>query len=156
MSNPDCEIIVTYNRPNRVSSLLDNRFSYHCIRSSRGWRLHMDGSVFPPSRSRIVQFRLHPTSSYESFSGFQLISAQKGSFTSEPQWSNREEMSKNLGVQLIDPEPYPPSSEKTAAVLTLDFTGQKDYQLLYRLAVGPKAGKPKKWDDPKVYNDGSE
>jgi len=139
MPDPNCTIVLSY-----YDQYDPPRFSYHCTRSSIGWRVQSDGSIHPPPRSRVVQIRIgYPAGA--SFTGFQLV-ADPGTFPSET--SIPWHVDTGLGIAVLEPASFPPPSG-SSPVLTLDFADSN--QLLhYRLAVDGN------WDEPKVYNDPDE
>lgn len=137
MSVPNCIIALSLYDP-----LTTPRFSYHCNASSNGWHVQPDGSIHPPSRSRIVQIRAsYPANA--NFTGFQLVSDPSNfpSKITDP-WS----VEANLGFSVIEPNPFPPQTGTSVPVLTLDFAGTGQL-LYYQLAVNGH------WDDPKIYLD---
>jgi hypothetical protein len=121
------------------------RFSYHCSSSSSGWLVQTDGSIHPPSRSRTIQIRAgYPSGA--RFTGFQLVS-EPANFkprTTDPWW-----VETGLEGCVKEPDPFPPPSNE-ALVLTLDFTDAPSGLLFYQLALDGH------WDEPKIYDDGSE
>lgn len=150
MSEPNCTIVVSlFDQPANLDPpcLIPTRFSYHCISCSSGWSVLPEGSIFPPSRSRIVQIRVgYPAGA--SITGFQLVSDPTSfpSGTTDP-W--HAETGLEGIVTVNDSTPFPPQPGTSVSALTLDFrvAGQL---LHYRLKVNDV------WDDPKIYNDPDE
>ncbi len=138
--DPNCTIAVTVYDINTAP-----RFSYSCTRRSSGWRVQPDGSIHPPPKQRIVKFHLRfPAGS--NIMGFQV--ARK-----DDQFPPRDQEPWNIdpasGVQPLDPVTWPPSSSTGVTELTFDFTGAGGL-LKYQMGVDGN------WDDPKIYDDGSE
>ncbi len=138
-----------------------SRFSYSCTSSSHGWQVQPDGSIHPPSKSRIVQITLNgfPTGDV-SFAGFQIASTDD---FQGPNWTPTSDLTA-LGVAVSTPDGYPsnPSgTQTTSGPLTIDF-GAPPLQsppvsrLFYRLAVVVGSGSVLHWDEPKVYDDGTD
>jgi hypothetical protein len=129
------------------------RFSYICTNSSRGWQVLSDGSIHPPSKSRIVQIGLRGFPNTDiKFAGLQLTSTD---IFQGANWTPTSEHDR-LGVVVSTPDGYPPPNQTTAGPLTLNFTGlESNTRLFYRLAVAGSDG-ILHWDDPKIYDDGSE
>lgn len=122
------------------------RFSYHCISSMQGWQVETNGSIHPPSSSRLVEIRLTGYPNPASLAGFQVIDDLTNGFppNSEP-WTTEQDLL-NLGI--TPQPPWPPQAGAT--VLTLDFKNAST--IFYRLAVTTTGGLTY-WDDPKIYND---
>jgi len=121
------------------------QFSYYCSSSSSGWQVRGNGSIHPPACSRVIELRpIYPSGAY--FTGFQLVS-DKSNFkpkTEDPWWVEPE-----LESCVLEPAPFPPSTDDIS-VLKLDFTAAPSSLLFYQVAINDH------WDDPKIYDDGSE
>lgn len=142
MSEPDCDVTLEYY------SSPTTRFSYYCNRSSAGWSVQQNGSIHPPSRSRIVRFHTDGYPQPVVFGGFQLVSNPADFPPEASPWH----IEPGLGVTS---EPaFPPPSDP--ADLTLTFAGavRTFYRLAVRDASNPAA--PLQWDEPRIYNDGDE
>jgi len=106
-----------------------------------------DGNILPPSRSRVLQFRpRYPSGAV--LTGFQIVSGSADLLPLESlPWHIGEHLGKQIKV--IAPNPFPLRQGEAPDVI-LDFTGMTSNLLSYRLAVNGI------WDDPKIYDDGSE
>jgi len=143
MPDPNCKIHI---------SLFDEhtgppRFAYICAGSTTGWQVMPGGNVIPPPRSRVLQFRpRYPSGAV--FTGFQIVSGSADLLPLESvPWHIGEHLGKQIKV--IAPNPFP-LREGEAPDVILDFTDMTSDLLSYRLAVNGV------WDDPKIYDDGSE
>jgi|GEM_PF-2824143 len=143
MPDPNCKIHI---------SLFDEhtavpRFAYVCAGSTSGWQVMPDGNILPPSRSRVLQFRpRYPSGAV--LTGFQIVSGSADLLPLESlPWHIGEHLGKQIKV--IAPNPFPLRQGEAPDVI-LDFTGMTSNLLSYRLAVNGI------WDDPKIYDDGSE
>lgn len=136
---PNCVIDVHFDE-------VEARFSYVCAESSRGWQVDPDGSIFPPIRSRVVQFRLKGDPATK-IAGLQIAEERPGLPPSN-RWHTLPD-----GVTPISPTPFPPAdNEATFTELTFNFG---DEPWFYRLAVVVGTSEPI-WDDPKIHDDGTE
>lgn len=129
-----------------------SHFSYTCTNSSRGWQVLPDGSIHPPPKSRVVQIRLIgiPNAAVE-LAGLQFASTET---FQGPAWTPTSELD-TLEITVSTPDGYPPTNQ-TAGPLTIDFTKlTAGTRLFYRLAVAGSDG-VLHWDDPKIYDDGSD
>ena len=145
---PNCIIIVLFDEDSRS-------FSYSCTHSSRGWEVQPDGSIYPPLKKRLVQFRLKdlPFGSTTKFAAFQ-VSATKD-FPADSNWTSPEDLH-NLGITVVSSSNYPTNKTldwTTSWPVTLDFSDVTK-PLYYRLAVVVGNDGPY-WDDPKIHDDGS-
>jgi hypothetical protein len=137
------------------------RFSYYCAASSPGWTVLTDGSIHPPSRSRVIQIGLdrwlNNGGSTVRFAGFRIGS--QPDLLPSPNWTPQDQL-ESLGVEVATPEgTYPPPGDTTPGPLTLTL-GTPELppphpRLFYCLAVQVGTGSPE-WDDPKIYDDGSQ
>lgn len=141
-SNPNCTIVLSLFNADTVP-----RFSYHCTSSSCGWLVQTDGSIHPPSQSRIIQIRVGYPSQPPYFTGFQLVSNPDHFIPpgAEPHWY----VEPGLESAILEPSPFPPLPNTEVRILTLDLTNVPNGLLFYQLAVNHH------WDEPKVYDDGS-
>ena len=138
--SPNCTIAVTVYDLNTTP-----RFNYCCTGSSSGWQVQRDGSIHPPPKGRIVKFSLRfPAGS--NIMGFQIA-------RNEDQFPARDQVPWNIdpasGIQFVGPGTWPPSSGSDVTDLMFDFTGAGSL-LKYQLCVDEN------WDEPKIYDDGSE
>jgi hypothetical protein len=157
---PNCSIIL-YFSPGDPSLATSPSFSYYCTNSSPGWSVGANGSIHPPSKQRIVQIRLdlyafELVNPAAQFAGFRmgLVNASR-KVDSDSNWTPKAELRK-LGVRILTPR-YPTKKSKTwrtSAPLVFDMTEAKD-RLVYSLAVSAGSSDPV-WDDPKIYDDGSQ
>ena len=153
---PDCAITLYFYEEKPATAgnpATPPRFSYYCTNRARGWQVEPDGSIHPPSRSRIIQIGLSgfPVDCGASFAGLQFTSAEF-SEESDP-WPSAQALA-SLGVQVATPaDSYPPANGTTAGPLRLTFDDAQR-RLFYRLAVQDRNGLH--WDDPKIYDDGSQ
>ncbi len=134
MSDINCTIVLT------VFDINTNpQFSYCCTASSTGWQVGYGGSIHPPVKKRIVQFRLGFPSG-PTFTGFQIgsINAVFPERDQNPWYVEPES-----GITLNKDEAGSPPT------VTVDLT-QAAGLLKYQLAVDGS------WDEPKIYDDGSE
>jgi hypothetical protein len=141
--SPNCTIALSLFDADTVP-----RFSYHCTGSSSGWQVQSDGSIHPPSKSRIIQIRVgYPSGAL--FTGFQLVTNPDNFIPpgTEPHWYAET----GLEGAILEPFPFPPSPGTDVQTLTLDLTNVNVTSglLFYQLAVNGH------WDEPKVYDDGS-
>ena len=133
-------------------------FSYYCTNSSPGWNVQSNGSIHPPSRRRLVQIRLDAYPSERErpawFAGFRL-GLMSVAHKTDSNWTPKDELAK-LGVRALTPR-YPTKSSKTwrtLGPLVFDLTEATD-RLAFSLAVSVDGGDPC-WDDPRIYDDGSQ
>jgi hypothetical protein len=129
------------------------RFSFFCANSDRGWYVEPDGSIHPPSKSRIVQISLSGFPAGVQFAGLQF--AETNSFLDSSPWTAPTGL-EQFGVAVTIPGgTYPPSNDgPTTGPLILTFDTNADSRLFYRLAVSSENGLF--WHDPKIYDDGSQ
>lgn len=152
---PDCAITLYFyeEKPETEGSpATPPRFSYYCTHRARGWHVELDGSIHPPARTRIVQIGLSgfPEDCGASFGGLQFSST--GFPEEDDIWSSSQALA-SFGVEVATPGDYPPASGSTAGPLRLTFDSAPR-RLFYRLAVRDRNGLH--WDDPKIYDDGSQ
>lgn len=149
---PNCVITLYFYEGNPATNTR-SRFSYTCTHSAQGWQVGTDGSIYPPSRARTVQIRLSPfpinLTEVPKIAGFQMSFVND--FTGLPTWTPKAEL-KTMGIKMITPAPYPPKKE-TLEPLTFNFS-KESVRVFYRLAVSINGRLS--WDDPKIYDDGSE
>lgn len=142
------------------------RFTYSMDLCSEGWRVQPDGGIHPPSRERVVEIALrgYPDSDL-SFAGLQIVSDPRSFPPKSEPWTSVDELTK-LGVAVHSPASYPPpkdaaGNQPTPGPLTLEFGPSPSSEpsspaLYYRLAVLLGGTDCLHWDDPKIYNDGSQ
>ena len=140
MQEPNCSIALTFYE------IPTPRFSYFATSCDSGWRVQQNGSIHPPSRTKIIRLSVDGYPNSVVFAGFQLAP----DLANFPPQSQPWYIAPGLNVST---EPtFPPTSDPT--VLTLDFTNQTATRLFYRLAVRTNdPGGLLHWDDPKIYND---
>jgi hypothetical protein len=127
------------------------RFSYSCTNSARGWHVEADGSIHPPSKSRIILISLNGFPTSVAFAGLQF--SPTNSFPDEPHWTAESTLIDFAVAVAISDNVYPPSDGLTNGPLILAFNAPA--RLFYRLAVQDASGSLI-WDDPKIYDDGSQ
>jgi hypothetical protein len=154
---PDCAITVYFRQSKPEPDVPPTfSFSYCCANSARGWHVEPTGGIHPPPTSRIIQFRLYGGGEL-SFGGLRIATEEK-KCPSGHYWTPRSTL-KKLGIDVLTPSQYPPRDKCTAEPLTLKFkaAGPKSQlsQLFYSLAVSVDGGEPR-WDDPRIYDDGSQ
>jgi hypothetical protein len=144
--SPTCAIVLQFYED-------DGRFSYYCAASSRGWQVQPNGSIHPPSRSRIVQFSLQGFPSSAVFAGFQAASSPGDLPPQSIHWPPLPD-----GVTVLSPTPYPPANDTTLVGPLVFDLGDQAQRVFYRLAVVVESDPEQAlhWDDPKIYDDGSE
>ena len=153
MPDHDCAITLYYHQGDPATDT-PSRFYYYCTASSQGWSVQSDGSIHPPSRSRVVRIRLdsfqfQQAESQVWIAGFQVVSTPF--FPHDlADWTPRKAL-EALHVQVLEPASYPADTNE----LTFDFT-RADVRLFYRLAVRVGDSQELDWDDPKIYDDGSQ
>lgn len=143
---PNCVIAVFFDAAS-------SSFSYHCESSTRGWEVSPDGSIYPPIRQRVVQFRVKADAAYR-IAGFQISREPLGLPPSQrfPDLPTLQP-SGELLVKPVAPLPYPPLDDTaTFTELTFDLG---DLAYFFRLAVVVGSSEPI-WDDPKIHDDGSQ
>jgi hypothetical protein len=157
---PNCAITLYYYRGDPAQAV-SSSFSYYCTDCSQGWNVQTNGSIHPPSKQRIVQIRLDafPLDELEGpamFAGFRMnLMDAPLKDASDSYWTPEHELHK-LGVKIHTPR-YPKKNSKTwktLGPLLFDMTGAKG-RLAYTLAVSVGGSEPD-WDDPKIYDDGSQ
>ncbi len=130
------------------------RFSFCCGFSSTGWQVGADGSIFPPSPHRVIQFTTAGFPDSTRFGGFQVAESPDGFPAKDIHWPPLPPH-----VTAISPTPYPPAdNDATFDKLVFDFEDHQTHtrpRYFYRLAVTDGDG-ILHWDDPRIYNDGSE
>lgn len=156
-STPNCVITLYYYRGNEP--VQPPSFTFHCTNRSQGWQVETNGSIFPPSQKRVIQFRLDVFPSDRDkpakFAGFRIANLESFQLT-EDNWTSRDIL-KDLGVEPGDN--YPSTADdyrnwRTEGPLIFDLTNAES-RLAYCLAVGVEGSEPD-WDDPKIYDDGSQ
>lgn len=157
---PSCVITLYFLKGDRAEAV-PPQFLYFCTNSSQGWHVQTNGSIHPPLRKRVVQIRLNDFEDDPEnplrLSGFQMVApGQKWPLKDDSglNWTSRKAL-KALGVKIVSPRQYPPKASGRVGLMTFDFTGATKRQILYRLAVSAGDSEPI-WDDPKIYDDGSE
>lgn len=145
MFETNCSIVLSFFAARDTSALPlppREQFSYHCVSSSSGWSVTQDGTIVPPSRSRIVRIRLgYPSEA--TITGFQLASYAADL---PPEARDPWYLEPGLHAAILEPEPFPPRPGTKVTAVTFDL-GAPGGLLSYRLAVDGV------WDDPKIYND---
>lgn len=155
MLEPNCTIVLSYfasqiarrRRRDGIGRTGANdpagaEFSYHISSASVGWAVSEDGTILPPSRSRIVTIRLgYPAGA--QITGFQLAA---DTARLPPESVDPWFLEPAAGVTILRPDPFPPKPGAKVTEVTLDLGGSGQL-LFYRLAVDGD------WDDPKIYND---
>lgn len=159
---PDCAITLYFD-PKDSFNPKDPKsydFLYYCTSSSTGWTVQTGGSIHPPSRSRIVEIRLdrHVLVAGQSlmFAAFQVGKDVFWQSELPSHWAPKDELLRDFGVRMLTPG-YPEKGSmtwKTGEPLLFDMTAATD-RFFYRLALSTKSG-PLMWDDPKIYDDGSQ
>lgn len=154
---PNCAVTL-YVYAGDPSLAVPPRFSYYCTNSSLGWHVQTDGSIHPPSKQRIVQIRLdaYPIELERParFAGFRL-GLMNVAHKTDSNWTPKDDLRK-LGVKVHTPR-YPTRKTKTwktLGPLVFDMTEATD-RLAFSLAVSIGSSAPV-WDDPKIYDDGSQ
>ena len=144
--SPNCAIVLQFYED-------DGRFSYYCAASSRGWQVQPNGSIHPPSRSRIIQINLQGFPNPAVFGGFQAASSPAGFPPESTHWPALPE-----GVTIIQPTAYPPANDETRSGPLVLNLGDQPQRLFFRVAVVVVGDSEQvlHWDDPKIYDDGSE
>lgn len=151
--NHDCAITLYYQEGDAALGR-KSRFYYNCTASAQGWSVQGDGSIHPPSRSRIVRIRLDGYRFQQGgnqlwIAGFQLVATPF--FPSDlANWTPRSALDA-LGVSIVEPADYPADTP----VLTFDCTNAGT-RLYYRLGIRVGDSTALDWDDPKIYDDGSQ
>jgi hypothetical protein len=155
---PNCAITLYFYAGDPKTATPPN-FSYTCTHSSLGWRVQTNGSIHPPSQSRIVQIRLdaYPVllERPPRFAGFRMGLMSVPQDDADTYWTPDGELSR-LGVRMLTPG-YPTKKSttwETFGPLTFDLTEARE-RFVYSLAVSIGESGPV-WDDPKIYDDGSQ
>lgn len=151
---PDCAITLHYYYYLPFGS--PSSFSYYCTSSSHGWNVQSNGSIHPPSKRRIVQIRLDafPPVSPAVFAGFRMGRMQNPIQMTDSRWTPRGEL-ESLGVKpLIEGYPSENNTTWSTQELLFDMTHATE-RLAFALAVRVGDSDPD-WDDPKIYDDGSQ
>jgi hypothetical protein len=153
---PDCAITLYYYRSLDGSS---SSFSYYCKSSSQGWTVQSNGSIHPPSRQRIVRIDLDAFPRDPKFpavfAGFRMGLMEYPFQMSDSYWTPWGNL-ESLGVKPLI-EGYPTENTTdwwTSEPLVFDMTEARG-RLAYSLAVRVGDSDPD-WDDPKIYDDGSQ
>ena len=131
----------------------EDRFSYVGTNSSLGWQVQPDGSIHPPSSSRVIQFSLNDYPARILFGAFQIAVNPQDFPSDSTHWPPLPPQ-----VTVVSPTPYPPPQNDAtlAGPLIFDFGGQVT-RLSYRLAVVVESDPTVlHWDEPKIYDDGSQ
>ncbi len=143
VTNPNCAIVVHYYEA-------DDRFSYFCSACSRGWQVQPDGSIHPPSTSRVIQFSVKGFPSAIVFGGFQVASDPSAFPPKTTPWSALP-----TGLKVASPSSYPTGNQTTSGPLVFDLEHQAT-EFFYRLAVVGIQGGVLHWDEPKIYDNGTQ
>ena len=144
---PNCAITLHFDEAT-------TSFTYNSTHCSSGWQVQPDGSIHPPSKSRVILIDLSgfPRSDV-SFAGLQF--SLTGEFNS-PRWTPVNEL-EALGITVETPDGYPPTDEITAGPVAIIIDpAAPATQLFYRLAVVVGPNGVLHWDDPKIYDDGTD
>lgn len=154
---PNCVVTVHYFESTAS-------FSYSCASCSTGWQVQANGNIHPPTTGRVIMFTLKGYPTETPFAGLQFAS-DPGQLSNMPDWTpitgpSGQPSLNGLGIGLLSPAPqdYPAPAEPIvietlSGPLIFDLSKQTG-PLFYRLAVIGEEGLLK-WDDPKIYDDGT-
>ena len=114
-------------------------FLYKLADCGLNWQVASDGTITPPSRTRVIEFDIPAASDFE-ITGFQIfLTKQEGPEFPDDAFHNE------AGAQV--------SIQRMPKTLTLNLQTQVT-SLWYRL--GLSKGGSTIWDDPKIYNEPDE
>ena len=137
-------------------------FSYLCTACTPGWQVATDGCIRPPYRSRRVQFSLSKESILLGtvFAGFwfgkAIPSPPSQPSVHWPAYPSDDPSAPQVSVATTPGNLHPAETETLPPneSLMFDFT-KSTGPLYYQLAVAVDGGAPI-WDDPRIYDDGSQ
>lgn len=135
-AGPSCVVTVAYT---------ENRFSYSLgSGSTSGWTVSTDGVIIAPQQAANFQ---EVTVTFQSSDPSSYIIAGLWILDTPPvPWIPLEGVTVNLpeGVEVNPGEP------------TITFKTRRSSPYCYQLALSTDGGQTLVWDDPKIYDDGSQ
>lgn len=117
-------------------------FSYFLRTCSPGWQVSLDGNIRPPDHARVIRIRLVSPGDATLY-GLRF-STRNDDFPNDP--------TKDRYFDHTDGQVEIVSKEKSGEIV---FRLVAQHTLLY-YQLGIQSGSEIVWDDPRVYNDGSQ
>lgn len=144
MALPNCTIEVSYlEAPNED-------YAYFCVSHSPPWQVTLDGTICPPTRSRVIQLSVKDPAT--KFTGIRIANNRADILNSNEDYLNDE----NVTGITVTPQGSPGQPYSTSTITLEDLmpsatTSPLPTRLFYAVRIGSHT-----WDDPKVYNPGDD